>query len=280
MGSFIQTKESIDVMLYTRIRSIRFAYISEKLWVCHHGILAHGHCFTLPKLLQRFVHFYVRICSTAQSFRTDHKFNSGSCPGHLNHSVWHLSSANVAGRICLMRLPCFGWPAMTNGAKKAEGFIVPGHTSKWVTSCSSPELPQERTSFDWGLDHWENSLVWSCFGEDCSAIVTSEGNGSFKETALYLGFRKGGGLNAGFEMKGIKPGEVGAYYGSPKWRRGCGRGEIFHPRQQIEDQLRQQWYHSYCRVRIWIVHDHTFRGCSWWELSMRSAQTWDTSALP
>jgi len=46
--------------------------------------------------------------------------------------------------------------------------------------------------------------------------VTSEGNGSFKETALYLGFRKGGGLNAGFEMKGIKPGEVGAYYGSPK----------------------------------------------------------------
>ena len=48
---------------------------------------------------------------------------------------------------------------MTNGAKKAEGFIVPGHTSKWVTSCSSPELPQERTSFDWGLDHWENSLV-------------------------------------------------------------------------------------------------------------------------
>ena len=76
----------------------------------HHGILAHGHCFTLPKLLQRFVHFYVRICSTAQSFRTAHKFNSGSCPGHLNHSVWHLSSANVAGRICLMRLPCFGWP--------------------------------------------------------------------------------------------------------------------------------------------------------------------------
>ena len=111
-------------------------------------------------------------------------------------------------------------------------------------------------------------------------LVTSEGNGSFKETALYLGFRKGGGLNAGFEMKGIKPGEVGAYYGSPKWRRGCGRGEIFHPRQQIEDQLRQQWCHSYCRVRIWIVHDHTFRGCSWWELSMRSAQTWDTSALP
>lgn len=47
-------------------------------------------------------------------------------------------------------------------------------------------------------------------------LLTSEGNGSFKETALYLGFRKGGGLNAGFEMKGIKPGEVGAYYGSPK----------------------------------------------------------------
>lgn len=43
-------------------------------------------------------------------------------------------------------------------------------------------------------------------------LVTSEGNGSFKETALYLGFRKGGGLNEGFEMKGIKPGEVGAYY--------------------------------------------------------------------
>lgn len=65
------------MMLYTRIRSIRYAYISEKLWVSHHGILVHGHCFTLPKLLQRFVHFYVRICSTAQSFRTDHKFNSG-----------------------------------------------------------------------------------------------------------------------------------------------------------------------------------------------------------
>ena len=52
-GVLIQTKESIDVMLHTRIRSIRYAYISEKCWVCHHGILAHGHCTTLPKLSQR-----------------------------------------------------------------------------------------------------------------------------------------------------------------------------------------------------------------------------------
>lgn len=47
----------------------------------------------------------------------------------------------MAVEICMLR-EC--GMAMTNGAKKAEGFIAPGHTSNWVTSCSSPKLPQER----------------------------------------------------------------------------------------------------------------------------------------
>ena len=68
----------------------------------------------------------------------------------------------MAVEICMLR-----WRMAQKRQKDSSRQVTP--QIGWQVAVRPSYPRRESTSCDWGLDHWENSLVWSCFGEDCSA---------------------------------------------------------------------------------------------------------------